>query len=392
MTMQTPAEILELAEPIEDIYARMVDELLINIGKHLRNGSAVWTAYWEVEKLAELGQLTAENAAIINKHIKALPEKVWKTLDETRVGALYELEARLEEAAEAGFLTPPTTDKVTQVLRELAAQAESRYNLTNTNMLQSSMDMYRHGVADVVERMERTLAELNQASANLVEGTDTMRNAVRSAILNISAKGLTGFYDRAGREWTPEAYVNMVTRTTVHNTAIQSYKMRAQEYGANVFQVSEHPGARPLCYPWQGKFLSWDNTSGTIRLGDGRTVSYAPLNSTSYGQPAGLFGINCQHFPQTIIPGVTIPTVKSVQNKEANDALYALKQEQRRLERYIRYAKRDLVMLGDTATKEDRQRVRDAQADMRDFVRRTGFRRQYQNEQIVKEAVKKKGS
>ena len=77
MTMQTPAEILELAEPIEDIYARMVDELLINIGKHLRNGSAVWTAYWEVEKLAELGQLTAENAAIINKHIKALPEKVW---------------------------------------------------------------------------------------------------------------------------------------------------------------------------------------------------------------------------------------------------------------------------------------------------------------------------
>jgi hypothetical protein len=63
-----------------------------------------------------------------------------------------------------------------------------------------------------------------------------------------------------------------------------------QDYGTQVFQVSSHAGARPLCYPYQGKFYSWDNSEGEIILGDGKVVRYEGLNRTTYGQPAGLFG------------------------------------------------------------------------------------------------------
>ena len=175
----------------------------------------------------------------------------------------------------------------------------------------------------------------------------------------------------------------MVTRTTVHNTAIQATKARMEDFGTSVFQVSSHAGARPLCYPYQGKFYSWDNTSGEIELGNGERVHYDPIDSTSYGEPAGLFGINCGHYPIVVVPGVSIPHgADNIQPKEENDKAYAESQEQRALERKIREAKRVVAMEGDLATKEDKARVKELQAEMREFIERTGRTRRYDRESI----------
>ena len=176
----------------------------------------------------------------------------------------------------------------------------------------------------------------------------------------------------------------MVVRTTVHNVAIESTKVRMQDWNTQVFQVSSHAGARPLCYPYQGKFYSWNNTAGEIELGNGQTVRYEPLNSTSYGEPAGLFGINCGHYPIPVVPGVSIPHgADNIQPPEQNDKAYEQSQQQRALERDIREAKRVLEMEGDLATKEDKQRLKDLQADMRQFINDTGRTRRYDRESIV---------
>ena len=50
----------------------------------------------------------------------------------------------------------------------------------------------------------------------------------------IHKEGITGFYDRIGRKWSPEAYVNMDIRTTVHNTAIEAVKIRQEDYGVDI--------------------------------------------------------------------------------------------------------------------------------------------------------------
>ena len=202
-------------------------------------------------------------------------------------------------------------------------------------------------------------------------------------IQRISDAGLTGFCDRAGRSWTPVAYVNMVMRTTVHNTAIQATRSRMQDYNTQVFQISSHAGARPLCYPYQGKFYSWDDTSGEVEDGAGRRIRYEPISSTSYGEPAGIFGINCGHYPIPVIPGVTIPHGEDDIEPEAeNKRDYARSQEQRALERKIRAAKRVVAMGGAVATDEQRAAVRDAQAKMRAFIAQTGRARRYDREQI----------
>ena len=388
--MLTPSKIQELSDPIEGIYEHIVDELLVNIGKHITAPTWTHTAEWEIKKLSELGQLTEENAAIINKWIKKIPPALRETMTDTRREALDRIERQLEQAAKDGYITPPMRDSTVDVLRELSDQAADRYNLVNSNMLQSSVEQYSAAVQLTQSEYDRLTAQamaaqgiLNDTAASVASGVETRQNAVRRALKRISDEGLTGFIDRAGREWSPEAYVNMVTRTTVHNTAIQATKARMEDFGTSVFQVSSHAGARPLCYPYQGKFYSWDNTSGEIELGNGQRVRYEPLNSTSYGEPAGLFGINCGHSPIPVVPGVTIPHgADNIQPKEENDKAYAESQEQRAFERQIREAKRVVAMEGDLATKEDKARVKEVQAEMREFIERTGRTRRYDRESI----------
>ena len=382
--MITPSKIQEIADPVEGIYINCVNELMVNIGKHITSPTWTHTASWEIQKLSEMGQLTKENAAIINKWIKQIPPAMRSTMEATRAAALDRLEKQMEQAEKDGYIQPPLADSTVQIFKDYADQAVDKMNMVNTTMLQSTLSQYQKAVnmtADIMAQAEATQNALNAAAGSVSTGVETRTKAMQRAIKTIADEGLTGFYDRAGRSWSPEAYVNMVIRTTVHNTAIQATESRMKDYGTDVFQISSHAGARPLCYPYQGWFCSWSNTSGEIELGDGSIVQYKPLNETSYGQPAGIFGINCGHYPIPIIAGYTIPHgADNIQPEEENDKAYALSQEQRALERQVRAAKR-VVEMGNTSD-EAKQAVKDAQAKMRQFIADTGRTRRYDRESL----------
>jgi hypothetical protein len=238
-------------------------------------------------------------------------------------------------------------------------------------------------------QLEEAQEIIDIAAGKTVLGTDTRTNALRTALKQLNANGITGFYDRTGRSWSAEAYVNMDIRTTVHNTYIQSVKTRQEDYGSDVFQVSSHAGARPLCYPYQGKLYSWGDSGGRITLGDGQTYRFESIKTTSYGEPAGLFGINCGHVPYPMIPRVSEKVEEEIQPKEENDREYQESQQQRSLERAIRYQKRELEMLGNNATQADKEKLKQAQARMREFIKETGRTRRYDREQIVTESNSK---
>lgn len=398
-TTLTPEEIQQLGDPIERIYASMTNELMINIGKHITRPTTTHTAAWEIQKLSEMGALTKENARIINKWIKDVPQLVRDTMEETRREALKRMEEQMERQMTAD--APPAAQATLTAMQEYRHQMEhpteastiptimDELNLVHTTMLRSSVDKYANAIqqtvtkAQALEQAEQTQKILNQKTANVIIGKDTLQVAKRDAIRQIAKEGLAGFYDKAGRQWTPEAYVTMDIRTTVHNTALTAIKDGMDETGINVFQVSSHRAARPLCYPYQGKFLSWGAESGEVELGNGKVVRYDPIGGTTYGEPAGLFGINCGHYPIPIVPGVTIPHgADDIQSEEANDKAYKESQVQRALERDIRAAKRDLEMLGDTATDADRQRLKKAQENMAAFIKDTGRTRRSDREQV----------
>ena len=393
----TPQRIADISEPIEQLYSDLTDELLINIAKHLSKSTATWSALHEIETLQEMGQLTEENIKIINDYVKRMPQEIKDAMNESRLEALGEIEKKLADAAADGYLTQPVTDGTVEVAQALSNQAADQLNLVNQTMLNSSLQAYQTGVYEFRQEMNnlaiKTIEteqqldiaqnELNKAAGQVVAGTENRTKALRKCIRKLNDAGIVGYYDRLNRAWTAEAYVNMNIRTTVHNTYIQSIKTRQNEFGSDVFQVSSHAGARPLCYPYQGKFYSWSGRAGEITLGDGKKYPFEPIGVTSYGEPAGLFGINCGHVPYPMINNVSEPVKEDIPNEEENTREYQESQEQRLLERQIRNAKREVELLGDLAEEKDVERVKRAQARMREFIKDTGRTRRYDREQIV---------
>jgi hypothetical protein len=290
---------LRLSEPVEAAYLDAVDALIINIARHLGTGNAFRTASWEVSKLSGMGKLNDENARIINEAVKRVPEEIRKALDEASADALETLEKAIREAIAAGRIEEAPVDTVQAMLQELAQQAVEKANLVNTVMLDSAQSAYTAAVTNTVQWINQAMSTeqvstaqgiLNAATTAVEVGSETRLQALRRAISQMVDSGIYGFVDRAGRHWSPEAYINMDIRTTVHNAPIQSVRNRQQDYGSEIFQVSTHPGARPLCYPYQGRFFTWGSEGGTFTDGDGVTRTYEPVSATSYGKPAGLFG------------------------------------------------------------------------------------------------------
>jgi hypothetical protein len=177
----------------------------------------------------------------------------------------------------------------------------------------------------------------------------------------------------------------MDIRTTMFNTARSAINEEGERFGCDFYQVSTHRGARPLCYPWQGKVISRSGWTGTIEDLDGNTVqvhSESEIESFRYG--GGLFGVNCGHYPMNFIPGVS--TIKGEpQDPEENEKEYELSQEQRALERKLREERRDLAVMKaqgapEAEIKEQRERVKKASQDIDDFCDETGRTRKKSRE------------
>lgn len=154
------------------------------------------------------------------------------------------------------------------------------------------------------------------------------------------------------------------------NVAHAAQDARCDEYGIDLIEISSHKGARPKCAPYQGRIFSRSNKSGIAHDGSGREIQYSPLSETSYGEPDGLFGINCHHKKYPFIDGVNFQRYFPYE-KDENDAYYAVLQKQRQLERRIREQKREIDMLkeigDDEGIKAARAKLREQQAKYKEF-------------------------
>lgn len=394
MAQLTPEEILKISEPIEAIYQRTVDDLLINIARHFNISGWERTRYWEIKKLSEMGALTKESARIIAENTGKAPEEIEAAFLQVAEKACLDIDPQLKDAAAKGLLQDPGTSPRTsplmrQMIQGYVDQAVDTLNMVNSTMLSSTIAAYQRAIQTAVnEAMVEEAKEILQAGAlEVATGQETRVRAIRKAMDQMARAGIPGFYDRAGRAWSPDGYVAMVIRSTSHNAAIKAIQNRQMEYGGgDIFQVSSHPGARPGCYPYQGKFFSWSAGPGTFTDGGGNERQYENINKSSYGEPAGLFGINCGHHPIPMIPGYSYPQPGPTQNEDENREAYEESQRQRQYERQIRDAKRDLEVAKATgdkdAEKKARQKVSMEQAKMRAFIDETGRPRRYDREQI----------
>lgn len=392
-----PFDPAKLAAPLAKVYMEITEQVLENIARHFNTGQKLSIQDWQIKKLAELGQVREETIRIIARLTKQNEELITEALKAAINAALKDMEPALREAALRGLLQDGgeviASPSIERVLTTYLAQAKESTNLVNTVMLESGMNAFRAVVSDVVQWEQRltTAAQtaaaqeiLNAETGKVLSGVSTRQEALKRAVKRMADKGLTGFVDRGGHNWTPEAYVNMDIRTTCGNVATQAVFARNEDYGNDLVWVPVKAGARKLCYPWQGKLISTSNRTGTVEDLDGKKIEIIPLSRTSYGEPAGLWGINCGHTPPNpFIPGLS-KIRGEVPPEKKNEEEYDQSQRQRYIERQIRYAKREAATLKaaglDTADAD--AKVKRYQADMRAFIKETGRTRRPDREQI----------
>ena len=366
----TELEKLSLSQPLTDVYNAMEQDIMLAIAKQLaKDGSISASSEWRLQRLAEAGDLNKTVIGIIASYTGIQSDLLTEALSGAANSVIDKLEPGFRELAKQGVIsdTPvPASKSVNRAIQTFHKQAASDLNLVNTVMRYKAKQAYVdlvnktydavNAIEDVSDRQE-LLNTLGKHTMSTVMGAESRQEAVRKCIREFNSKGIPAFVDAAGREWSPEAYINMDIRTTVSNTANAAQDARCDDYGIDLIAVSSHPGARPKCAKDQGKVYSRSNKSGIAHDGNGKEIRYEPLSSTSYGEPDGLFGINCRHKKYPFIDGVNFQRYFPY-DKEENDKRYKEIQEQRRLERKVRNTKREADMLNEIGDTEGAKAAR----------------------------------
>ena len=385
-----PRFIEEMGWRMGEVYAAVTDRILINLARYfpfIDQEEPRELFEYQAVKLAQMGQVRKETIEIIAQSMKGGDQALAELLEDTIKESVEKVDKTLKDAVNKGFLPgqimPDISPQMTRTFQMYYRQSADKMNLVNTVMLQSTEQAYRKTVADIVLKMEQTQGIMNISAGEVISGVSTMNEAVRNGVQRMVETGITGFIDNGGHHWSPEAYITMDIRTTLANTARSAVTEEMQRYGCDLFSVSWHDGARPLCYPWQGKVISESNWSGEVEDLDGEKVHVYALSETTYGEAAGLFGINCGHYKIPFIAGYS-KARQPEQTEKENEKEYAESQQQRALERDLREKRRDLMVAKarkDTEEiKRQKLKVDDAEDKLNSFCDQTGRERRRSRE------------
>lgn len=384
----TPLEQQEAAESVTGLYIDLETQIMRNIIRHIKTwDQPIPSDEWQMTRLAEMGQMDKEHIRIIAQSAGLSPMAIERMLQEIADQVVNKLEPGLAALARRGLVGEAVaiekSRSIRQVMKYYRKQAKGTLNMCNTTMLYKARDAYTKLVMDTVsaakeiEEKQQYLDILNRNATGMVTGADSRQQALRQTIKEFNERGIPAFADRLGRQWTPEAYVNMCMRATSASTAAEVQMARCEDYGIDLVEVDSHAGARPKCARDQGKIFDRSNTSD----------QYPHWNTSSYGEPDGLLGINCGHHIYPYVEGVNIRRYFPTEDLDANDRRYKEIQQQRALERSVRKQKRECMLfdeLGDSeAFEEASVKLKRKEQQLSQYVKQKELPRRRNREQVV---------
>lgn len=250
-----------------------------------------------------------------------------------------------------------------------SATAAAAIGLDLTNALQ-----------DVRARILRAVPDLYQTtvarfSAERVLGVVTRRSTQSRTIAAFLGQGLTGFTDRAGRNWQIGSYVEMATRTATNRAWLEAHQQRWASMGLHLVTIVRGLDSCRRCAEWSGRVLSTNGVTGTVTAAHattGEPVDIVIHGTIDQARAGGWNHPNCRCTLAPVFPGLSLPANDSTYDPEAEKARDRL----RALEREVRAAKRQAAIaegMGDeVAAAAYRAQARDAQRRIREHVAETG--------------------
>ncbi len=326
------------------LYTAAEQIMLQKLAKRIKKGAT--TPGWTEEKLNDVSKMKSElEAAMAKIHGKTIPG-VTKAIISAHLAGVNSVNGDLK--------LPKTALKNTNIplhVQRLILEANGILKGVSVQVLRNANDIYKHVVTD--------------SSSVMLTGVETRLDATQRALNVFAAKGITGFVDKAGRNWELASYAEMAIRTTTARAALQGHIDRSSELGHDLMVVSSFGKTCSICKPWEGVPLSIS----------GNTPGYKSL---AMARSAGLFHPNCKHTLLAYFPGVT-----ELQSQENDDEAFENTQIQRYNERQIRKHKRlEAAAMTPQASQQARSNVLKWQGIQREFIKKTGLRRKYYREGI----------
>lgn len=367
--MLRPEYLEGLPNEILELFAEAEREILADMARRISTYD-FWipAADYQNEKLREAGVLQ-------NDIIKALSHTTRKSEEELRIMmkeagsmALHSDESIYKAA---GLSVPSIKDS-----QPLTSILNAGYRATATEM----KNLCRTTAQTATKQFEDAL---DRAWLKVSSGAFDSESAIRSAVKELSEKGVQSIRYPSGHTDSIETAVRRAIVTGVNQTAAKLQDELADELGCDLVEVTAHSGARPEHAEWQGQIYSRS----------GKHPNYPDfVASTGYGSGEGLCGWNCRHsfapyfegsppaYSQEELDKLDEPAYE-VDGKKLTE--YEAKSKQRYNERQIRCWKREESAMNAAGldASEASAKVREWQARQRDFVAQTGFKWQYGREQ-----------
>lgn len=345
MAEVSPEYVEQVAKTVADLYGDATADMIRTVARRLARG--IDGDGWAEAKLVELLQLRADAQAIVAQLTETMPTAVTDAIETAAA------KGRTVAATELKLSAPITTRVNTAAIEALARETVDRLAVTHLQILRGTLDAYSSVVAEV-------------SAPGVVTGTSTRRQAAQRALDRWAEYGVTGFRDRAGRNWAIESYAEMTTRTASGRAMVQGSLDTYVADGRNFVMVSDAPQECKACRPWEGKVLSIDGTGVGTTVGGFRVVA-----SVREATADGLLHANCRHRLSPVVPGLT-RAMHGTADPEGDRA----RQEQRRLERGIRqWKRREAAALDDVTAAKAKAKVREWQGKLREHVTENDLKR-----------------
>jgi hypothetical protein len=239
-----------LTDALTTLYGDAAQRIAEGMARRLKQG--IENPDWAGAKLGSINDLRNAVAQIVRQLDADTTGEVHKAVAEAfdRGG-----KAALDEMAERGGLTAKQVDAIRQSLggaeaiNRLVVSLVSTLRGTHLRILRWSLDAYREVVATA-------------ATPAVLLGVQTRLAAAQVAWERLLARGITGFVDKSGRRWQLASYVEMATRTTVAQAAVEGHLDRLRAGGIDLVIVSDAPQECVRCRPWEGKVLARSGPPG----------------------------------------------------------------------------------------------------------------------------------
>ena len=335
---------LNAARQIATLYADAEAQLLAIIARRLLTG--VDAPEWAAAKLREITALRRD----AQQQVATLTRQAVPTVN----GAINGAFAQGITAASADLRKFTATSDVAfgrtnaAVVRAIAEETAGVLRATSMQILRSVDDIYRSTIAS--------------ATGSLSAGVLTRRQATSKALVAFADQGVTGFVDRAGRNWGLGSYAEMAVRSASGRAAIEGFVTTVAANEHDLMIVSDVPEECELCRDWEGRVLSIS----------GADPRYPSIDAA---RGDGLFHPGCRHSLGVFVPGLTEPP----KGRTADPLGDVERQEQRYLERNVRRWKRRQAVGDPTAG----QKVAEWQDRLKQHVESKGRKRLRYREQIT---------